>query len=446
MDKVKFIGDAQSQPHDTPTEHAVLATLMRYNEKFSEYGDLLHEGLFYYDAERAVFKAVEGVISEGGLTDVNSLADYAQRKGLGVAREDFLGIFQLASTATLGQDIARLRRMERQRTCWMLLQQGAQRVLDPTCDIDEEVGGVLSALSEAGGDADDGISDFAAAVDDLGEIVRDNMSGKRAFLKTGFRIFDDYFLLRPTTLTVIAAFTSVGKTALAMNIAANVAGQGVPVAYYSLEMGRAELASRVISRLSGVPSSVLMNKPLAAFQEGAFRRAAEEYRALPIYIDERSTATFDRTLRSMRTMARSRKVRLVVIDYLQIYVQNTENVEAGLAAMARAAKNAAKELGIAVILLSQLNRSGAHPSIRMLRGSGQIEESADNIVLIDRPAAYPGNAVTKYEGEYSNEAVEGTAKLMLVKGRGVGTGCSLVGFDGQFTRFYEMGDGEEAPF
>ena len=420
MDKVKFIGDAQSQPHDTPTEHAVLATLMRYNEKFSEYGDLLHEGLFYYDAERAVFKAVEGVISEGGLTDVNSLADYAQRKGLGVAREDFLGIFQLASTATLGQDIARLRRMERQRTCWMLLQQGAQRVLDPTCDIDEEVGGVLSALSEAGGDADDGISDFAAAVDDLGEIVRDNMSGKRAFLKTGFRIFDDYFLLRPTTLTVIAAFTSVGKTALAMNIAANVAGQGVPVAYYSLEMGRAELASRVISRLSGVPSSVLMNKPLAAFQEGAFRRAAEEYRALPIYIDERS--------------------------YLQIYVQNTENVEAGLAAMARAAKNAAKELGIAVILLSQLNRSGAHPSIRMLRGSGQIEESADNIVLIDRPAAYPGNAVTKYEGEYSNEAVEGTAKLMLVKGRGVGTGCSLVGFDGQFTRFYEMGDGEEAPF
>ena len=74
----------------------------------------------------------------------------------------------------------------------------------------------------------------------------------------------------------------------------------------------------------------------------------------------------------------------------------------------------------------------------MLRGSGQIEESADNIVLIDRPEAYPDNKVTKYEGEFKDQSIVKTAKLILAKGRGVGTACALVSFEAQHTRFFEM--------
>jgi replicative DNA helicase len=74
----------------------------------------------------------------------------------------------------------------------------------------------------------------------------------------------------------------------------------------------------------------------------------------------------------------------------------------------------------------------------MLRGSGQIEESADNIVLIDRPDAYPDNKVTRYEGEFKDKSIKNTAKLILAKGRGVGIGCALVGFDGAHTRFMEL--------
>ena len=74
----------------------------------------------------------------------------------------------------------------------------------------------------------------------------------------------------------------------------------------------------------------------------------------------------------------------------------------------------------------------------MLRGSGQIEESADNIVLIDRPEAYPDNKVTKYEGEFRDQSIVKTAKLILAKGRGVGIGSKLVGFEAQHTRFFEM--------
>jgi replicative DNA helicase len=106
--------------------------------------------------------------------------------------------------------------------------------------------------------------------------------------------------------------------------------------------------------------------------------------------------------------------------------------------MARACKNIAKETGIAVVALSQLSRGADHASLRMLRGSGQIEESADNLVLIDRPEAYPDNKVKSYSGVFKNNPIEGTAKLILAKGRGVGTGCRIVAFNGEYTDFSDI--------
>ena len=103
--------------------------------------------------------------------------------------------------------------------------------------------------------------------------------------------------------------------------------------------------------------------------------------------------------------------------------------------MSRMCKNIAKETDIAVIALSQLNRSSNHPTVRMLRGSGQIEESADNVVLIDRPEAYQDNKELTYDGEFRDVSVKGTAKLILAKGRGVGTSSCIVGFDGSRVRF-----------
>ena len=226
MEKPRIIGEAQNQPHDINTEQTVLATLMRYNELFSQYSDILNSGLFYYETEKAIYKAIEGVISEGGITDINSLSDYAQKHDLGyqIERGHFLDIFQLASTNTLEQDIKRLRHMAKQRSCWLLLQQAAQNVLDPMTDLDEIVNGTITALSEVQSEInDDGIADFDNALADLQEIIKNNSNGNRIYLKTGFRLFDDYFLLRPSTLTIIAAFTSVGKTALALNITKRVA-------------------------------------------------------------------------------------------------------------------------------------------------------------------------------------------------------------------------------
>lgn len=439
-EKVKIIGEAQLQPHDEKTELAVLATLMRYNEKLSEYSDKLTVEMFYQEKNQAIYQCIAGVITDNKVSDIKSLSYYAKTHELPYPVDElsFLDIIKSVSLDTLQQDIQRLRRMWKQRRLWVELQLASQKVLDPMEGFDEVVNDTMSKLGEIQSDmADNGIYSFDESVDELKEIVNDNAKGKRKSLETGFRLFDEHFLLRPTTLTIIAAFTGIGKSSIAMNIAINTASLGNPVAYYSLEMGKSELAARALSGKAGISSSVIVNCKLEEFQLQQFDRAIGDTQGLPIYIDERATVSFDSTVQSIRSLVRTKGIKLAVIDYLQIYAQVGNSVEASLAYMARSAKNIAKECGIAVILLSQLARGKDHPTINQLRGSGQIEESADNIVLIDRPEAYPNNSI-RYEGDYSDQDTHGTAKLILAKGRGVGTGSALVGFDGRFTQFYEL--------
>ena len=441
-EKIKIIGEQQVQPHSDETEIAVLATLMRYNEKFNEYSDILTAEMFYQEKNQSIYQCIAGVIAENKVSDIKALLDYAKTHELVYPLDEtcFLEIVQFVSVDTLVQDILRLRNMWKKRELWVQLQLASQKVLDPMENLDEVVNNAMNSLGDVQSDtADNGIYSFDDSIDELIEIVNDNAQGKKKSLTTGFKLFDDYFLLRPTTLTIIAAFTGVGKSSLAMNIATKVAGNGEPTAYYSLEMGKSELAARAISGKAGISSSVIVNCKLANFQLQQFDKAIGETKGLPIYIDERATVSFDNTVRSIRTLVRTKGIKLAVIDYLQIYSQVGDNVESSLAYMARAAKNIAKECKIAVILLSQLSRGKEHPDIKQLRGSGQIEESADNIVLIDRPEAYP-NSNIRYVGDFSDQDTHGTAKLILAKGRGVGVGTSLVGFDGRFTQFYELDD------
>lgn len=425
-------------PSDLDTERAVLSTLMRYNDKLLEYGDLLDAGLFFHEKEKAMFRCIDGVVKEGRITDINSLHNYAQSHDVGyeLFRNDFVEIFSCLNYKAVGQDIMRLRDMSRRRQCWKMLQEESQRIIDMTNDFDDEVNATMGMIGTVQNEVGtNGISSHADALDELREVIDDNQRGRQNYLVTGFKLFDSHYVFRPDTMTVIAAFTSVGKSALALNIVQNVASAGVPCAYYSLEMSKKELASRSISKKANMTSGVIMNKRLTDEQMRSVAEVMSSDRNLPIYYDDRSTVNFDKTIRSIRMMVKTKGVRLAVIDYLQIYAQQTEDMEQSISYMARSAKNIAKELGIAVILISQLNRSALHPSIKMLRGSGQIEESADNVLLIDRPEAYPDNKVTRYEGEFKDVSIKGTAKLILAKGRGIGTGCDLVRFDAEHTMF-----------
>lgn len=428
-------------PHNVGMEHTLLGTLTRHHELMGRLGDIIDEDLFYYDTEKAIFRTIKGLIAEGSKTSTNLMVDYARTHDVGceLHAKDFAPLNITPNLDTLMDEVERLRLMERQRRAWHVLQEAAALAIDPTASLGDTLSEAVETLGDITREINDkGFASFREAVAELTGIVDDNRAGKERSLHTGYALFDQRHLLRPGTLTVIAAFTSVGKSALAMNIAVNVAKGGAPTAYYSLEMGKAELAARAVSPAIGIPASVIANEALS---EAGFRRyaaAAPGIGELPIYIDERSTVSFDATVSSIRMMAKTKGVRLVIIDYLQIYTQTTDNVEASLGQMARAAKNVAIETGAAVILLSQLNRSSDTPSLKMLRGSGQIEESADNVVLIDRPGAYPDGPGKFKAGKFKGEDAEGKATLVLAKGRGVGTDERLVSFTPDCTLFADI--------
>lgn len=433
--------DQQQMPHDIDTERSVLATFVRYNETFVDNSDTVDAELFYLDKEKALFRTIAAVIDAGLVADAKALCHWAKTHDMGMELTmlDFLELIQQPSRLTLSQDIARLHDMKRRRGCWLLLQQAAHNVLDMSVALNDTLEGMNTALGAFLDETfNDGVATFRDAVDELRTIVEENAKGNTEALETGYYTFDHRHLLRPGTLTVIAAFTSVGKSALAMNIATNVAEKGHAVAYYSLEMNKTELASRTLADKAQMPAAYILNNRLYGSKLDNFNRAAVAMEHLNIYIDERSTLSFDHTIRSIRRLTKSKDVKLTIIDYLQIYSQTGDNVEASLAQMARQAKNIAKETNTAVILLSQLNRSAQKPSINMLRGSGQIEESADNVVLIDRPKAY----------ERTDSWTLQEARFIVAKGRGTGTGEDEVNFKPVTTRFIDKYHPEldETPF
>ena len=437
----KTTAEAPDLPFSLNTERAVLTTLATRRDMITLHEDTLDEGLFYYKREKAAFKTLMKLASETDAPiEMTALQDTAATmdNGYDLTESDLEEIFDAPNTVELTSAIERLAILKHKREAWTIMQKAAARSVDRLADIGETLSDTIQKLTDILNVVKgSGICSFQDAVNELMGIVKDNRAGKERSLHTGYDLFDQKHLLRPGTLTVIAAFTSVGKSALAMNIAVNVARNGNPTAYYSLEMGKAELAARAVSPEVRIAASIIANEALSDAGYETFKEMAPPMGRLPIFIDERSTVSFDSTISSIRKMARVKGVRLVVIDYLQIYTQTGENVEANLAQMARAAKNVAVETGTAVILLSQLNRSSDTPSLKMLRGSGQIEESADNVVLIDRPKAYPDGADTFKSGGFKGMSTQDRAVLSLAKGRGVGTMQSLLQFLPQYTLFVD---------
>lgn len=242
-------------------------------------------------------------------------------------------------------------------------------------------------------------------------------------------------------LYITDGFIVTHNSTLAMNIAVNAAKNNVPVAYYSLEMSVKELWARVVCQHTGVPAWKIMAYALTREEMSLVDGCYTELRGLPIYIDDNATTKFDKMIRSVRTMAKMYGVKMFVVDYLQIFAQGAKNEreETMLSYMARECKNICRELNIVCILLSQLRRAGEvkHPMIDMLRGSGQIEESADNIVLIDRPDAHPEWGVNRFQGN-STLDVKDKAELRVTKGRNIGTGTYYVGFDPTRFVFHEL--------
>lgn len=233
------------------------------------------------------------------------------------------------------------------------------------------------------------------------------------------------------TLTILAARPSVGKTALAGNLAISVGRRGGSVLFVSLEQSRDELAERLLSSLSAVDAARLKSRKLTDRELVRLQEARERLAALPVAVDDGAARTVAQIAAAARLRKRRRGLDLLVLDYVQLVAPEDRRIprEQQVAAVSRALKHLATDLRVPVVCLAQLSRAietreSKRPRLSDLRESGSLEQDADAVLFLDRPATY------------DPEAEPSEARLIVAKHRHGRTGDVLLHFDGATMTFH----------
>jgi len=256
-------------------------------------------------------------------------------------------------------------------------------------------------------------------------------------LATGYYELDDLTCgLQDGEMIIIAGRPSMGKTSLALNIAEHIGLMGeIPVAIFSLEMGRQQLAERFLCSASEIDAQLVRKGMLSTEYFQKLVETCGTFSEAPIYIDDTAALT-PLELRAKARRLRSRyHIRCIVVDYLQLMHLGTKRVESRqqeITTISRYIKALARELNIPVVVLSQLNRSpegreGHRPRMSDLRESGSIEQDADVVALLHREDYY-------HRGEENYEP-NNTAELIIAKQRNGPTGTVKLTFREKITRF-----------
>ena len=283
----------------------------------------------------------------------------------------------------------------------------------------------------------------------MDEIDRKANLKEDAFIRTGFKDFDSLLPegLTGSQLTVLGARPAMGKSAFALNIAKAVAKQGKGVLFISLEMGVFQIADRMLAEVSQMPLSTVKQIHLHVSDNNGkiFRNAINSFAKIPFFLAE-GAGNFEEVVSMIRQMTRKHKVKVVVIDYLQLMKSGqskwmNRNQEVGL--FSRTLKLLSKELDIHIIALSQLSRevekrADKRPLMADLRESGEIEQDSDNIILLFRENYYlPKEERIMYDNGWSE-----TVEVIVAKQREGETGMTKLKFFGAQQRFDVFKEGE----
>lgn len=235
-------------------------------------------------------------------------------------------------------------------------------------------------------------------------------------------------------LIVLAARPSMGKTALALNIAVNAAQEGFVVGVFSMEMSAEQLTLRLLSTESGVELQHIRNASISSQEWVEITHTASKLSGMSLFIDDTPTLTVTQLRAKARKLKAESKLQLLVVDYLQLLhsARHHENRHQEVSEISRALKALAKELGIPIVALSQLSRAvdsrmDKRPMLSDLRESGAIEQDADLIMFLYRDVVY--------NPETENPAL---TELIIGKQRNGPTGTVFLTFARELTKFVDV--------
>lgn len=430
-------------PNDLLAEQCTLGGMLLSQEAIAEVFDAVKGPDFYAPKHEIIYDAILELYSKGEPTDVITVTDQLTKNGdlVKAGGADYLhtltSIVPTAANAAFYADIvqekATLRRLVEVGT--KIAQMGYKAEGD-IIDLVNQAESDLYGVSKQGSGEDyvplfDSIEDAVKQME-----IAQKRGGEMVGVPTGFAELDDMTHgLHPGQLIILAARPAVGKSTLALDIARTAAiKHNKPVIFFSLEMGRAEIAMRLLSAESRI---YLQNMRKGSLSDNDWSRIASvrgEINSAPLYIDDSPNMTLVEIRAKCRRLAKRVGLEMIVIDYIQLMTsgKKVESRQQEVSEFSRALKLLAKELGVPVIAISQLNRNSEKsenkkPELSHLRESGSLEQDADVVVLLHREDI--GNKEHDRAGE---------ADLIVAKQRNGPTGTVVVNFLGQFSKFEDM--------
>ena len=438
-------------PHSIEAESSVLGGLLLDNGAWDRVGDVLIDSDFYRYEHRLVYAAVGKLVGESKPADVITVHEELQRQGKGEEIGGLAYLNALAQYVPSAGNIRRYAEIVRERSILRQLVSAsddiATNAFNPkgraVATILDEAEGKIFKIGEQSSRMKQGFQGMDSLVVQLLDRVQEMADNPNDVtgVPTGFYDLDRMTAgLQGGDLVVLAARPSMGKTAFAINIAEHVAlNEGLPVAIFSMEMGAAQLAVRIVGSIGRIDQSHLRTGRLTDEEWPRLTEAIERLRNVSLHIDETPGLTPAELRANARRLARQcGKLGLIVVDYLQLMTGSSsvdENRATELGEISRGLKALAKELQCPVIALSQLNRSveqrtDKRPMMSDLRESGAIEQDADIIMFIYR------------DDYYNKDSREpGVAEIIIGKQRNGPTGTVKLAFLKPLTRFESLAAG-----
>jgi len=433
----------QTPPHSAEAEESVLGAILMSAEAANVALEKLHTEDFYRPAHQNIFQAISDLFNANQPIDAVTVSEALRRSGAldRVGGVGFLtGLIDSVPTTSNIEYYAGI--VEEHALRRRLLRVGgdigalASAMEEPITEVLDRSEQAVFAVSERR------VGDGLAPIDPLlGPAIERAEELNRQGLDitgtpTGYRDLDRMLSgLHPTNLLIVAARPGMGKTALALNIAQNVAVNDIPVAIFSLEMSREEIVTRMLCAQGRIDSQRLRSGRLAESDFTKLSNAASVLYKKPIFVDDSPGLTVTEIRAKSRRMRRRPGLGLIIVDYLQLMQgSGGENRQQEIAQISRSLKNLARELDVPIIAVSQLNRSlesreDKRPRLGDLRESGAIEQDADVVAFIYRHEYYHPEA----------QETKGIAELNIAKHRQGAVGRVEMTFLPEFTLFADMG-------
>ncbi|MDP2603388.1 MAG: replicative DNA helicase [Deltaproteobacteria bacterium] len=440
-------------PQNLEAESSVLGGILLENEAVNQVLELLRPEDFYRESHRKVFRAIVELSDRSDPVDLITLSDCLKNRGELEAVGGTAYLASLADFVPTAANITHYARIVREKSILRSLISTATEIATRGYEEQGNVDEFLDSAEKVIFDISE--KKIKASFVAVGDMIKDTLKTveklyERKEMVTGVPTgYDDLDKLtaglQPAELIIVAGRPGMGKTAFALNIAANAAFTGAGVAVFSLEMAKEQLVLRMLCSEARVDSSKVRSGYLGERDFPQLAKAAGRLHEAPIYIDDTPAISVLELRAKARRLVRdrSKKIGLIIVDYLQLMrgMGTASNREQEISEISRSLKALAKELSVPVMALSQLNRrvedrSDRRPMMSDLRESGAIEQDSDVIIFIYRDEVY----------NKSDESKKGLAEIIVAKQRNGPIDTVTLTFLNMYTRFENYTERDELEY